>query len=203
VAITAIAFDIGGVLEKIGPVSEWLGGWPGRLGLTQAQFDAALGRATPGSLQTGGVSEAAYHQACVAELGLSPEQEQRFFAHMWDWYCGRLDTELAGFVAALRPRYRTGILSNSGPGARREETARYGFAELVDVLLYSHEIRLAKPDPAAYARLCAELGAAPAEVIFVDDLPANVAAAREAGLVGLLHTDTPETIAAIEALTRA
>jgi HAD superfamily hydrolase (TIGR01509 family) len=105
------------------------------------------------------------------------------------------------YVAGLRPRFLTGILSNSADGARREEQARYSLEELVDVLVYSDEIGLAKPDPRAYLALSAALGVAPDELVFVDDLPANVAAACQLGISGVLHRSTPETIAAIGALT--
>ena len=34
--------------------------------------------------------------------------------------CGGLDTELTSYLTGLRPRLRTGILSTSADGARRE-----------------------------------------------------------------------------------
>ncbi|HLV13370.1 MAG TPA: HAD-IA family hydrolase, partial [Trueperaceae bacterium] len=43
-----------------------------------------------------------------------------------------------------------------------------------------------KPDPAAYAALLAALGEEAGDVVFVDDNAANVAAANELGLVGVL-----------------
>lgn len=64
---------------------------------------------------------------------------------MWGWYCGELDTELAAFAASLRSRCRTAILSNSADGARREEHARYRFADCFDPVLYS--MRSACPSP--------------------------------------------------------
>ena len=122
---------------------------------------------------------------------------------MWRWYCGELDQELTAYAASLRPRYRTAILTNSADGARREEQARYSFAELVDLIIYSHEVGLVKPDPRIYALLCAELSVSPDEVVFLDDLPQNVEAACQFGIHGLLHRGTPESIAAINSLIAA
>ena len=122
---------------------------------------------------------------------------------MWRWYCGELDTELTDYAASLRPRYRTAILSNSADGARREEQARYSFAELFDIIIYSHEVGLVKPDQRIYALLCAELNVSPDEVVFLDDVPQNVEAACQFGLHGLLHQSTPESIAAINSLIAA
>ncbi|GGM80327.1 haloacid dehalogenase [Longimycelium tulufanense] len=54
---------------------------------------------------------------------------------------------------------------------------------------FSADLKLAKPDPAVYRRLCTSLGAGPGEVMFVDDREDNVLAARELGIDALLFTD--------------
>src|SRR4051794_5114606 len=46
----------------------------------------------------------------------------------------------------------------------------------------SAQFKTAKPDPRCYRLCLSELGVRPASVLFVDDLMANVAGAREAGL---------------------
>jgi len=206
VTIRAIAFDLGGVLEDVKPAEHFVAGWRERLGLTEAQVAGLLWpltRADPGDrVKTGVVTEAQYRQQCLDVLGLRGGVADEFMAGFWDWYCGALNAELAGYAAALRPRFRTAILSNSAAGARSAEQAKFGFAELVDVILYSDEVGLAKPDPRVYTLLCAELGAQPAEVAFVDNRAPNVNAACELGIHGILHERTPASIAAIEGLLR-
>ncbi|HEX4289359.1 MAG TPA: HAD-IA family hydrolase, partial [Trebonia sp.] len=86
------------------------------------------------------------------------------------------------YARRLRPRYRTGILSNSFVGAREREQAAYGFEDLVDEIVYSHECGLSKPGPRAYALVCARLAVEPAETVFVDDTEICVEGARRAGL---------------------
>lgn len=54
------------------------------------------------------------------------------FGDMWDEYLGTANTELTDYLAGLRPRYRTALLSNSFVGAREREEARYGFDELTE-----------------------------------------------------------------------
>jgi epoxide hydrolase-like predicted phosphatase len=201
VAVRAVAFDIGGVLAQVAPPDHWLGSWRERLGMGEAEFQAAMALANPGSAITiGGLSEAEYRQRYASALGLPNVTATEFIADMWDWYCGELDQELTGYAAGLRPRYMTAILSNSADGARREEQARYGFADMFDVIVYSHEVGLAKPDPRIYALLCARLGVAPGELVFLDDVQENVDAAAELGIHGILHRSTPESISAISAL---
>ena len=42
-------------------------------------------------------------------------------ADLWREYLGTANTELIEYARRLRPRYRTGILSNSFVGARERE----------------------------------------------------------------------------------
>lgn len=199
--IRAVGFDIGSVLERIDPIEELHDRWRTRLAMTGPDVDAALASVDPDGLaETGGLTEAQYLGQYAAALGLSQAQRAEFTADLWDWYCGELDTGLVAYAASLRPRVRTGILSNSADGARREEQARYGFEQLVDVIVYSHEAGVAKPDPRAFLLLCDELGVRPDELAFLDDVPGHIDAARALGIHGIVHVSTPASIAAIEDL---
>jgi len=196
-----VAFDIGDVLERIAPFEQFSERWRIRLGMTEPDFAAALATIDPdGASGTGGLTEAQLTARYAAALGLSDSQTAEFSADLWDWYCGEQDAEMVSFAASLRPRFRTGILSNSGPGARREEEARYGFGELVDVVVYSHEIGVAKPDPQAFRLLCSSLEVQPAELVYLDDVPGHIDAACELGIHGIVHVSTPNSIAAVEGL---
>jgi glucose-1-phosphatase len=93
-------------------------------------------------------------------------------------------------------------VSNSVDGARREETRRYAFPDLVNDIIYSHEVGLAKPDPAIYELACERLGVKPPEAAFVDDVPANVDGAAAVGLHAVLHESTATTIRAISELIK-
>jgi putative hydrolase of the HAD superfamily len=46
---------------------------------------------------------------------------------------------------------------------------------------------MAKPEPRIYALAAQRLGLPPEECVFVDDLEANVNAAREAGMQGICY----------------
>ena len=201
-AIRVVVFDLGGVLEHIDdPGLEFEPKWRNRLGMSAAEFTAALNTVDPDRLtRTGNMNEAEYRERCAAALGLSDGQLQEFMADTWDLFCGELNVELHAFAASLRPRLRTAILSNSADGARREEQGRFGFAPAFDPIIYSHEVGLAKPDPAIFELACALTGAEPGELIFIDDVPANVDAAAAVGIHAILHKSTPASIAAITSL---
>ncbi len=51
--------------------------------------------------------------------------------------------------------------------------------------VFSSDVRLVKPDPAIYALAAERFGRAPAQLLFIDDHPANVEAARAAGWHGI------------------
>jgi putative hydrolase of the HAD superfamily len=121
----------------------------------------------------------------------------------WDVYCGVLNREIAEYFEGLRPRFRTALLSNSFVGARREEQARFHFAEMTDLIVYSHEEGVAKPDPRIFARTYERLGVRPEETVFLDDAPPNVAAAEACGLHAILFRDTAQAIADVAACLRA
>lgn len=55
----------------------------------------------------------------------------------------------------------------------------------VDALVDASVTGVLKPDPRAYAQGAAALGHAPADIVFVDDMPWNVRGAREAGMTAV------------------
>lgn len=57
-----------------------------------------------------------------------------------------------------------------------------GYAGLFDGAFYSYEMRVAKPDPAYFRFIVEALGVAPGDMLFLDDRPDNVRAARSVGL---------------------
>ncbi|NPD06885.1 HAD-IA family hydrolase [Nocardioides sp. zg-1308] len=193
--IRAVVLDVGGVLEVVdddafpAPAEQ-------RLGLPPGSIAAGLA-ALPGDAALGQVTEAEVRAEWQRTLGLDDVQADELMADFWRWYVGTLDRRLAGWFAAQRPARLTAILSNSGPGAREAERL-HGFEDITDDIVYSHEVGLAKPDPAAYELTARRLGVAPGEVLFLDDVEANVEAARAAGWHAVLHTGTEESIAEME-----
>jgi len=197
-AIKAVVFDIGGILE-ITPDRGWARDWDAALGLAPGELGRRMSDVWRGG-EIGTLTEAEVHQAARERLGLDQGQLDRFMGDLWRDYLGTANTELIEYARGLRPRYLTGILSNSFVGAREREQAAYGFEDLVDELVYSHECGLLKPDPGSYALVCDRLGVEPGAVAFLDDLEANVDGARRAGLHGVLYRDNAQAIGEIEGL---
>jgi len=196
--IRAVVFDIGGVLE-ITPDLGVIPMWEARLGLLAGELSERMHDAFAGG-SIGTITEDDVHQALRDRLGLADQQVAAFMADVWREYLGTPNTELIEYTRRLRPRYRTGILSNSFVGAREKEQAAYGFEDLVDDIVYSHEAGMSKPDPRIYALACARLGIRPDESVFVDDTDYCVSGAREAGMHAVHFQHNAQAIEDIEGL---
>jgi putative hydrolase of the HAD superfamily len=199
-AIRAVVLDIGGVLEVVddevfpAPAERRLGLAPG----TIAGGLAGL----PGNAVLGEVTEHQVRAEWQRGLGLDDRQVDALLDDFWRWYVGTLDRELFDWFAGQRPARLTAILSNSGPGARERERF-HGFEDVTDDIVYSHEVGLAKPAPAAYELVTERLGVEAGEVLFLDDVEANVVAARAVGWQAVLHRDTPSSIVEMERIIEA
>lgn len=181
--IRAVIFDIGGVLirtEDLEPRRKWerrfsLGDWDlARIVWNDnpASQAATLGRASQ--------EEVWAHVA--QRLALTPTDLAQLRADFW--LGDKLDTSLIDYIRSLRPRYKTGIISNAWPGAREELMDRIN-GETFDEILYSAEEGLAKPDPEIFRRALQRLNVSAPEAVFVDDFLENVEAARALGLAGI------------------
>jgi glucose-1-phosphatase len=194
----AVIVDIGGVLEYTPPTGH-TAAWEAELRLEPGELDRRMHDVWRGG-SLGTVSEPEVHAALTERLALSPADLERFLAGLWEEYCGSLNVELTEWFAGLRPRYRTGIVSNSFVGAREKEQERYGFEDLTDTVVYSHEVGVRKPDPAIYRLALDRLGVQPAEAVFLDDKELAVDGARAVGMAAVLFRDNAQAIAEIEAL---
>jgi putative hydrolase of the HAD superfamily len=196
-AIRAVVFDIGGVLE-ITPRTGWEARWEARLGLKPGELDERLMEVWKAG-SSGAISEAEVEQRIGEILGLSRAHVDEFMRDLWDEYLGTLNAELAAFFASLRPRYIIGILSNSFAGARRQEQQRYGFEDMCDLIIYSHEVGMRKPERRIFELTCERLGVRPDEMVFLEDVEESVVAARELGIHAVLFKDTAQAMADIQA----
>jgi putative hydrolase of the HAD superfamily len=99
-------------------------------------------------------------------------------------------------VPRLTGRYRLGLLSNTNEV--HYALFRQQFASVLDHfdhVIVSHEVRMRKPDPALFHYTQARFGLSPGALVFIDDLPDNVAAARQCGWHGIVYT-SPDALVA-------
>ena len=185
--IKGLVFDVGGVLLRTHDQSGRRT-WETRLGLKAGTlaglvFDSQLGR----KAQVGQASLEEVWTWVADYLGLSPEE---LAALKCDFWAGDyLDKEFCDYIRGLRPRYRTGMLSNNWARDGRTMAQKLGIANCFDIFVTSAEVGVMKPDPYIYYVALERLGVAPPEAIFVDDFVENVEAARRLGMQGVHFVD--------------
>jgi FMN phosphatase YigB (HAD superfamily) len=86
---------------------------------------------------------------------------------------------LAGLLA---PHYPLAIISNTNEAHIEFAEANYSFFSLFRARIYSHQVKLMKPNPEIYRAALAALGGVdPLETLFIDDLEPNVLGAVKLG----------------------
>ena len=171
--IRAVVFDIGGVLE-ITPQTGWVEKWEARLHLKAGELHERLMDVwRNGSIGT--ISEEEVEKGVKDILGIGQEQVEALMADSGKSILVSSMLVLAAYFSSLHPRYQTAILSNSFVGARQSrEQERYHFDEMTDVIIYSHEVGIAKPERRIFELTCERLGV-PADG---DRLPGRLQAPR-------------------------
>jgi HAD superfamily hydrolase (TIGR01509 family) len=114
----------------------------------------------------------------------------RDFQEVWtDFFDGTMPG-IEDLLDKVRERYRVAFLSNSNE--IHAEVIPRSFGVLFrreDRFIFSHRLKVAKPDPEIFRRAAEILGALPQHIIFVDDLLENVLAARTVGMTAFQFTD--------------
>ncbi|MEN3540538.1 HAD family phosphatase [Microbispora sp. ZYX-F-249] len=92
--------------------------------------------------------------------------------------------------------FSTCLLSNSWG----DHYTREGWEAIFDAVVISGEVGMRKPEERIFHHALGLLGLEPGQCVFVDDIEANILAARAIGLVGVHHDEPAATIAELERL---
>lgn len=194
----ALIFDFGGVFMKTTDHSP-RHRWDDRLGLAHGSIEKVVhGSESWRAAQTGVITPAVYRADIAAQLGLAEDDMADLFR---DYFSGdQLDQSLVEYAATLHKRgYQVALLSNDSVELAPKLSA-LGISQLFDPLVISAQIGVMKPDERAYRAVLDKIGRRPAEAIFIDDMPANIAGAEAIGIKGILYTNTAALEQDLEAL---
>lgn len=207
--VKGVLIDWGGVLTT--GLTESIAGW-----LTADRIDAAhykgvmrelVHHAYEGreenlihALERGELSAADFERDLAARLrtldGGNPVAEG-MLARMFAGF-DRVDA-MYDLLRELRANgVRTCLLSNSWAN----DYPREEWGELFDAVVISGEVGMRKPEPGIFTHALEQVGLAGAECVFIDDIEANILAARALGIAGIHHRDADTTIAELESLLR-
>src|SRR5215475_8776907 len=193
--IKGVIFDYGRVLAWT-QHQEPRAAWERQLGLASGALTRVVHNEHSWiAAQRGAISIDAHWQEVSTALRLTPGDAAALRAA---FYAGDvLNVELVACIDRLRTSgLRIGLLSNFSADLRAM-LVQQDLLRRFDALAISAEIGLMKPDAAAYRAVLAMLGMAPHTCIFIDDIPANVAAAQAIGIHGIVFEDNPSCLAAL------
>ena len=189
VPIEAGIFDVGGVLISNQMEHVWRDVLE-TLQLEETVFRTAWREMGP-ALGSGQIEEAEFWRGFLERTdasGALPEDSLfvREYGRRWS-----VHQEVLDLVARVKELgLKTAVLSNTIAAHVSHNRARQLY-DAFDVLVFSNEVGMSKPDTAIFRRSLERLGLSdrPEAAFFVDDLEENVVAARQVGLHSILFTD--------------
>lgn len=187
-----IVFDIGDVLLGL-HIDEWK---TRMLPIAGALEDPGF-RAVVESFETGKIDKAQFFRGLRDLRPANKDLRDEDILAAWNSMLGDADCDALRKVRALKEAgFKTYTLSTTNPLhiPLIEERMRGCFpgeksdplALLFDKRFYTPDLGMLKPDPAIYKKVVAAGGMDPARTLFLDDSPANVIGAQQAGIFSML-----------------
>ena len=197
-SIQGVIFDYGRVLAWT-QHQEPRAAWERQLGLAPGALTRVVHNEHSWiAAQRGTISIDAHWQEVSTVLRLTPGDAAALRAA---FYAGDvLNVELVACIDRLRARgLRIGLLSNFSADLRAM-LAQQDLLRRFDALAISAEIGIMKPDAAAYRAVLSMMQMEAPMCVFIDDVPANIAAAQAVGLHGIVFEDNASCLAALSRL---
>jgi putative hydrolase of the HAD superfamily len=181
-ALRAVIFDYGMVLTGP-PIADAHEAMVRLTGLTVDDFER-LYWADRHAYDEGKLTGVTFWQKFLRDAGLPESAElvtelNRHDARMWTTFNPAM---LAWQLQLRQHGIRTAILSNMGDSVLENMQREFDWLARFDVLVWSYQLGIAKPDPEIYRHTLAQLGTEPQETLFLDDKLVNIEAARALGL---------------------
>lgn len=181
--IKALLFDFGGVLLRT-ENQEPRKALANKYAISKSELEYLV-FASSSSYQAmvGEISARQHWQEIAKILSIASEEiidlRNQFFSG------DRLDLNLITYLRNMRKDYKIGLLSNAWDDLRSLLKEEFGIIEVFDAVIISAEVGLIKPDPRIYQLAAEKLSVATNQVIFIDDVTENVAAARNSGMFAI------------------
>lgn len=185
--IKAVVFDIGGVLLDWDPRHLYR-----QLIDDPAELAEFLGQICTPRWHLAHDLGADTEQSCRELVAAYPERAELIMA--WshrseEMVTGQLDDAVSVLADVRAAGVRCLALSNMEADKFMLRQSRYPFFGLLDGCVISGIEGVAKPDREIFEILLARYDLDPPATVFVDDIAANVAAARELGMVAIEYAD--------------
>ena len=196
--INTVIFDIGGVLLRTinskprEAIAE-------RFGVTRAELETFIFMSKTSLLsEVGELSDKEHWETVLRHFNQPVGDHLKVHD---EYFSGdAIDQELLAFAVSLKPDCQLGLLSNAWVNARPLLKRHYDFIDVFDVSVFSCEVGMRKPDPAIFKVMLEKMCAGAENVVFIDDIQANVEGAKSVGLHAIRYTDTQTVIASVKTM---
>src|SRR6185437_14324289 len=164
--IRAVIFDLMDVLLLVEDKGQWHQ-WEASAGVVEGGLARAMFQSPqfPEAI-AGHVPEVELWRDVAQTLGVNTEPE-RLAAVFYSAF--RVNTVLVECIRALRPRFKTAILTNTPSDMRAVITQQFHLDREVDTIMIYAEEQMRKPHPEMYRLALDRLDVQPQETLFVDD----------------------------------
>jgi len=139
----------------------------------------------------GEITEGEHWQNVMKMLKLPASESERVRS---EFFAGDVvDHEIVEFLRSIKPKYKTGLISNAWSGLR-DYIKREKFDDAFHHMIISAEVGVAKPDPKIYRIALEQLQVQPEEAVFVDDFIENIEACEKVGMKGIHFRDAKSAL---------
>ena len=188
-ALRAVIFDYGRVLT--GPPDPAAYAELLRItGLAADRLDSFYWKDRP-AYDEGKLTGLEFWRNLVRDEGLKLSEQAIAELNEWDarmWTRG--DPAMLEWQMAIKERgLLTAIVSNMGGFVHEHMVRELDWLSRFDVLVWSYQLGVAKPDPAIYIFALERLGTRPEETLFIDDKRENVETAVAMGMKGMIFSN--------------
>ena len=195
---TTVVFDLGGVLIDWAPRYAYRA-----LGGTEAEIEHFLEHVAVSEWNRQMDAGKPFAQAIEERKAAFPDHAEWLEA-WWSRWPDMLGGPIQGTVDILAELKERGTplyaLTNWSAETFPIARERFAFLSWFRGIVVSGEVQKAKPDAEIYHHLADDFGIALPEAVFIDDVPANVEAARTVGLHGVLFEGPDRLRRDLEAL---
>lgn len=195
--IKAVFFDLGGVIvrtEYQAPRQRLAE----RFGMDYEDIDRIVfGSGSAVRASIGEIDEEDHWHNVMKVLKLPPSEYERVRD---EFFAGDvIDHEVLNFLRSIKPKYKTGLISNAWSGLR-DYIVREKFDDAFHHMVISAEVGVAKPDPRIFHIALEQAQVKAKEAVFVDDFLENIEACEKVGMKGIHFKDSASAIEQVRTL---
>lgn len=192
--ITNVVFDFGGVIAPadLGTVIERFKALG--FGNVEEYLNLVRQEGFFGDFETGLIDEEEFRSRVSKEIGREVTMDECRHAYM-GFFSTIPERNLELFRKLRAEGYRLSLLSNTNPFIMEWSLSKafdghgHSLDEYLDSIYVSYEMKVMKPDERIFRMMLESEKVAPAQVLFIDDGPKNVEAARKIGINAIQATN--------------